>query len=293
MEDRFFLGDTMRAGLFLGLLIVIFPLTTAAHAAMIYSSDGIIGSIVDGETDQPLEGAVVVADWEVRQMTLVPAGEGGTNVDFVRLKTVTNRDGHYVIPAWGPKAVSPNQVMQGKNSASITIYKIGYWTKYLLDVEPDFFAKRYADISKLDNSRLINKCRSFSTQFEEAVGDSIPYDYLAPSHRKSIWNDRTIKIKRIIPGEELRCGEEVLLCEAAKKKYGEDIKCEGQYFKKPIVRKVTDDDLYEQIANIFKDKNTCRDILKVEPGFSQEGFKKYPLRAIFKKCNDILKEDGK
>jgi hypothetical protein len=291
MEDRFSIGGIMKVILVLSLLIFKFPFTAYAHPLM-YSSDEIRGTIVDGETDHPIEGAVVIANWTVTKMILGPTAEGGKSIDFVTLEAVTNKDGNYAIPAWGPKPVSPLEVMES-DSAHITIFKSGYWIKRLSDIEPETVTKRY-DVNKLDDKQQILECQSVRTQFEEAVSHvALTTDELAPAHRRSIWNGRTIRLKKFIIGEERKCGEKVMLCEDAKKKYGEDIKCEGIYFRQPKIKKVSEEDLYDQVDEIRRTKNICREILKEKSRFSPESFKKYPLRSIFKGCLETLKKDNK
>ncbi len=280
----------MRAILIFSLLIIIFPL--AANAALMYSSDEIRGTIVDGETDQPIEGAVVVANWTVIKMILWPTAEGGKSEDFVTLEAVTDREGKYVIPAWGPKPISPLKVMES-NSAHITIYKIGYWNKYLSDIEPETFTKRY-DVSKLDNKQLIQKGRSFTTQFEEAVANvTLSTHEPAPSHRRSVWNGKTIRLKKFVFGDELKFEDiqRVVLDSTGKPLRDE----KGKIIVKriPVTEKVTEKDLYDQIKDIAKTKNICRDILREEPKFSAEFINKYPVRPIFNECREILKEADK
>jgi hypothetical protein len=292
MENRFLLGGIMRAILIFIIMLVVFPLAASAHLLM-YSSDEIRGAIVDGDTNQPIEGAVVVAHWTVTKMILGLVGDAvGNKRELIRLEAVTDKDGKYVIPAWGPKFVSPLEYMGGRSSTGITIYKISYWNKYLSGIEPEIFARGY-DVSKLDNKKLINEGRSFSTQFEEAVGDSVPYDYVAPSHRRSIWNGRTIRLKRIIPGEELRFADIERVVTNSAGEPLRDEKGKPVIIRIPVTEKVTEKDLYDQISNIAKTKNICRDILREEPRFSREFLEKYPIGSIFSECRHILKEDRK
>lgn len=69
----------------------------ACATPVTYSAESIEAWVVDAETKQPIEGAVVVADWVL---------EGGIHVDRVGdlkiLETTTDKDGRFFFPAWGP-----------------------------------------------------------------------------------------------------------------------------------------------------------------------------------------------
>lgn len=64
------------------------------------SSDAVDSRVVDVDTGLPIEGAVVVAHWELHRGSL--AGDslpcGAANVE----EAVTDKDGKFHIPGWGP-----------------------------------------------------------------------------------------------------------------------------------------------------------------------------------------------
>lgn len=68
-----------------------------------YSAKDIRGQVVDAETGQPLEGVVVVARW-IFNWTVGPGSAGGT---INTLETVTDKEGKYFIPGWGPRPRPP------------------------------------------------------------------------------------------------------------------------------------------------------------------------------------------
>lgn len=78
-------------------LLSAFGTLPACASPLMYSAEPIEASIVDAQTEQPLEGAVVVAHWVL---------EGGIHVDRVGelmiLETVTDKKGRFRFPAWGP-----------------------------------------------------------------------------------------------------------------------------------------------------------------------------------------------
>lgn len=255
----------MRTVLIVSLLMMS-PL--AANAALMYSSEEIRGTVVDGETDQPVEGVVVIAEWTVKKMMPAFGDAPGNRRTLVKLVAVTEKDGKYVIPAWGPKTVSPLEFMEG-DSVHITILKKDYWVKHLSDIEPDTLAKNY-DLSKVDDRQLVY--RGFRTAFEEKVSKVANQAQSVPSHRRSVWNGKTIRLKRLIVGEEIKYIEM------------------DEYPRPTKISKTTNKDEREQIA---RTKNACRTILQDESSSPTESPEKYSRSLIVEKCREILKEDVK
>jgi len=86
-----------------------------------YSSEPIRGRVVDSKTKQPIEGAIVMADWLV-------VGSEGRHVQYLAVKeAITDKKGNFVISGWGPKLMSfyLNTVVRNKQP-TIRIYKEGY-----------------------------------------------------------------------------------------------------------------------------------------------------------------------
>jgi hypothetical protein len=78
------------------LLGAIFSLSACAKP-ITYSAEPMEAWVVDRETKQPIEGAVVVAHWQL---------EGGLHTDRVGelmiLETTSDKNGRFSFPAWGP-----------------------------------------------------------------------------------------------------------------------------------------------------------------------------------------------
>lgn len=66
----------------------------------IYSADPITAWVVDADTGKPVEGANVLAVWEMKY----GLENHGTNYAMV-LEAVTDSDGRFSLPGWGPKLV--------------------------------------------------------------------------------------------------------------------------------------------------------------------------------------------
>jgi hypothetical protein len=92
------------------------------------SADPIDSRVVDVETGAPIEGAVVLAYWELHPGSLSGDARpcGAANVE----DTVTDKDGNFHLPGWGPTmAACRGEMRQG--NPHLTVFKPGY---YFIDV---------------------------------------------------------------------------------------------------------------------------------------------------------------
>ena len=113
-------------------LFTVIPLAAIVFLAscatsLTYSAKEIHGQIVDADSDQPIEGAVVVAQWVLFEAGI---GHGGHKGRLHIYETVTNKDGRYFIPAWGPKAHPPMTELDNRDP-EILIFKSQYEPKTL------------------------------------------------------------------------------------------------------------------------------------------------------------------
>jgi len=102
---------------------------TAAQAQITFKADAITGKVVDEETGEPLAGVIIVAQW-----TIDPHFVGYDNELLNVLESVSDKDGNYGFPAWGPKLLSVPAVfisasdLFGKGDDPMVVYyKSGYW----------------------------------------------------------------------------------------------------------------------------------------------------------------------
>jgi hypothetical protein len=86
------------------------------------SADQIDSQVVDADTGAPLEGAIVVAHWELQQGSLTGDGLpcGAANVE----EAVTGKDGRFHIAAWGPIKNHCGYMLQGE--PMLYVFKWGY-----------------------------------------------------------------------------------------------------------------------------------------------------------------------
>jgi hypothetical protein len=95
-------------------------------APPMYSAEAIEAWVMDEDTGQPLEGVIVVADWELEtRWESPPAGQ------MMVMETVTDAKGRFYFPAWGPK---PRWPLEGElvfKDPRILLFKSDYEAKGL------------------------------------------------------------------------------------------------------------------------------------------------------------------
>lgn len=87
------------------------------------SADPIDSQVVDADTGAPIEGAVVVAYWEIHQGSLGGDASpcGAANVE----EAVTDKDGKFHISGWGPTMAGCRGEMRQGNP-ELYVFKSGY-----------------------------------------------------------------------------------------------------------------------------------------------------------------------
>ncbi|CAH1904479.1 Carboxypeptidase regulatory-like domain-containing protein [Candidatus Nitrotoga sp. HW29] len=123
-----------------------------------YSAKKIEARVIDADTKQPLEGVNVVAQW-----TLEGGMEGGVLTNLMLMESVSDKDGRFYFPAWGPKSIPsdlPWNARLKNQDPGMVMFKSGY------------------------------EVQGFSN---EITG---PYPGTGPSMRTSQWNSKTIELKR-------------------------------------------------------------------------------------------------
>ena len=93
--------------------------------ATTYSAKPIAARVVDADSGVPLEGVNVVAHW-LMEDPVAARGQG----DLELMETVTDRNGEFQFPAWGPKAIptgTPPGTRLTNQDPAIIFFKSGYW----------------------------------------------------------------------------------------------------------------------------------------------------------------------
>jgi hypothetical protein len=89
----------LKRGFTVFLLGVLFLLCSAisSHAWLIYHKPEFKGKVIDADTKEPIEGAVVVAEYSKQAIRIAPESVGITiNVK----ETLTDKDGNFLIPSY-------------------------------------------------------------------------------------------------------------------------------------------------------------------------------------------------
>jgi len=143
----------------LGIALLLAPLSSYAF---IYNAEAVEGWVADG-TGKPIEGVIVVAHWQLKGGL-----EGGTPIDELKiLETVTDRNGRYFFPAWGPKfALSGFFGRLGSESPEILMYKQGYKFQRLIN-----YWYRGRDTSKSEWDKKTVKLERFAGTLKEYSQD--------------------------------------------------------------------------------------------------------------------------
>lgn len=106
------------------LLSALFALSAcAAGYPPAYSAEAIEARVIDAETKQPLEGVVITADWELRGGGLALGGSSNVG-ELMVMEAVTDRNGKFYFPAWGPIRQSKGELHN--RDPRLILFKPGY-----------------------------------------------------------------------------------------------------------------------------------------------------------------------
>jgi len=111
----------------------------ACATPLTYSAKEIRGQVVDAETGRPIEGAVVMAQWVLSH---IGSGHYGKRLHIH--ETVTDKNGNYVIPSWGPKPRLPMTDLIYRDP-EILIFKSGYEPEGLENSKPQTNSLRVSE----------------------------------------------------------------------------------------------------------------------------------------------------
>ncbi len=89
-----------------------------------YSAKPVRGVVVDAETGQPLDGVIVVAQWV---LFAAGPGHGGHGPRLHVVEVLTDAEGRFYIPGWGPKP-NPRYPFTGllDRDPMLSFFKPGY-----------------------------------------------------------------------------------------------------------------------------------------------------------------------
>jgi hypothetical protein len=94
-----------------------------ACASPIYYARQVHGQVVDDETEKPLEGVIVLAEWILLRKGL---GESWNDQKLRVFETVTDQNGNYVIPGSPMIRLAPFTELHSPQDPQISFFKKGY-----------------------------------------------------------------------------------------------------------------------------------------------------------------------
>jgi len=108
----------LRLFILLGIFIV---LPICADYPREYSAEAIQAKVVDAKTKKPLEGVIVTANWQLESGNV-----GGVIYvgQMMVMETVTDKDGKFTFPAWGPKPLKKGLLLN--HDPQLLLFKPGY-----------------------------------------------------------------------------------------------------------------------------------------------------------------------
>lgn len=101
-------------------LICLSMLLSMPACATTYRGAAIEGLVVDAETREPIKNVVVVAEWKLYGGWIHPDILGR----LLLQETVTDAQGHYRFPAWGPLRAAEGEI--DRMAPALSFYKRGY-----------------------------------------------------------------------------------------------------------------------------------------------------------------------
>ncbi len=152
----------------LGMALAGFAVSARADPAM-YAAKEIRGRVVDAVSGEPLAGATVVAQWElVREV--IPGVINKSYGDVLKtIEVVTDKDGRYTIPAWGPVARPAFFHLEHRDPA-IEILLPGYYPRHVANRILASYNRDALRISRWDGEPIA--LRKFTGEPQEYLEDN-------------------------------------------------------------------------------------------------------------------------
>ena len=112
-----------------GIVLLLMLFSVPAHAFIEHGAESIAARVVDAKSGQPLEGVIVVAHWQLERKVWAGIGHSGRDprgpLQLKIMETVTDGNGRFFFPAWGPLPTPPNSYLEGFDPR-IIMFKQGY-----------------------------------------------------------------------------------------------------------------------------------------------------------------------
>lgn len=130
------------------LLILFISLVQTSQAAGLYSKPEFRGRVIDAETKEPIEGAVVVVLYDKRPLIGSPAGV--SSYTFHARETLTDSKGEFIIPTY-----SAVLLFTEDTGVRFIFYKPGYMAGYGTDNISPTLIELYFSAGKVGEEKEI------------------------------------------------------------------------------------------------------------------------------------------
>ena len=157
-----------------------------------YSSKEIHGRIVDDATGQAIEGAIIVAQWELFEPGPGDSGHRGDMMNV--LEAISDKNGNYKIPSWGPR---PRPLLKWLDDSSPRL--LVYGSNYYPGRKSLHYPRQSNDPDVNRGQPIIIKLRKFTGQPQQyrddknlpisLKGDIGEYILYIGSLQNSLWED--------------------------------------------------------------------------------------------------------
>jgi hypothetical protein len=105
--------------------------------------------VVSSDSNLPIEGVVVLAKWDVRGI------EGVVENTIAIEETVTDSDGAFSVPGWGPRVNRKFLYSNVRDSSpEVIVYKLGFEPKSIHDYRASSFLGFHMHASGIDGSTI-------------------------------------------------------------------------------------------------------------------------------------------
>lgn len=112
----------------LSVVLVLLLLTGCGNFSL--GDSRIDGMVLDGSTDKPIAGAIVIAQWKGDIHGIVQ----GSSICYHTEAALTDVNGKFAIPAWHRTDLSPGEKEVTDKKRSITVYMEGYNNRGLVQL---------------------------------------------------------------------------------------------------------------------------------------------------------------
>lgn len=110
-------------------ILALVLVSVACGSERTYTAEPIAARIVDADTGAPVEGVNVVAAWQAKGGL-----EGGNIMGYVTvMEDVTNANGEFSFPGWGPKKWRNGAIRDG--APLLILFKPGYDVRFLWETK--------------------------------------------------------------------------------------------------------------------------------------------------------------